>query len=90
MFRKKFLQPNRIISEEGFAISFGHLSAYYTDELGKFQFSFEDGLLIPKPCQVSGAPVSFSLSEMEEMTERVAAGIKFDDRSVQIFRKTDD
>ena len=75
MFRKKFLQPNRIISDEGFTISFGRLSVYYTDERGRFEFPYEDGILVPRPYQVSGNAISLSRSEIEKMVEGVADGI---------------
>jgi hypothetical protein len=89
VFKKKFMQLNRVISDEGFNISYGHRSVYYTDERGRFEFPFEDGLLIPKPYQISGEHIFLSLPEIEEMTERVAAGIKYDGRPFEIFRTTE-
>ena len=87
MFRKRWPWLGKLVSDEGFQISFAHKSVYYHDPRGTFEFGYEDGLLSETPYQVSGQTVSLSQPEIDQMVERVVKGIKSEDLPVQVFCK---
>lgn len=87
MFRKRWPWLGKLVSDEGFQISFAHKSVYYHDPRGTFEFGYEDGLLSETPYQVSGQTVSLSQPEIDQMVERVVMGIKSEDLPVQVFCK---
>jgi hypothetical protein len=87
MFRKRWPWLGKLVSDEGFEISFAHKSVYYHDSRGKFELGYEDGLLSATPYQVAGQAVSLSPSEIDQMVERVVMGIKSEDLPVQVYEK---
>jgi len=86
MFKRKFVGFGPLVSDEGFALTFGHRSIYHNDGRGKFELPFEDGFLFAKVYQITGEPVCLSPAEVDEVVERVASGIRFVGDAVQIFR----
>lgn len=82
MFRKRWPRLGKLISDEGFEISFGHRSVYYRDSRGEFELAYEDEFLSAAPYQVSGQPVVLSQSEIDQIVERVVQGIAWEGREV--------
>jgi len=85
MFKKRWLGLGKLVSDEGYEISYGHKSVYYRDNRGKFEFPYEDGLLVPKPFQVAEETISVDQSEIDQMVERIVNGIKADGHQVQVY-----
>ena len=87
MFKRQWIWFGRLISDEGFSLTSGHKTIYYSDDRGTFSFGFEDGFLFPTPFQTAGKPISLSHSELDEVLERVIRGIRSQGGSVQVFSK---
>ena len=87
MFKKRWPWRGKLVSEEGFQISFAHKSVYYHDTRGTFEFGYEDGLLFTTHYQVAGQAISLSQLEIDQMVERVVMGIKSENLPVQVFHK---
>jgi hypothetical protein len=85
MFKKRWPWLGRIVSEEGFEISFAHKTVYYSDGRGKFALGHEDGLLFRNPYPVSGNTIALSQTEVDQMVERVLGGIQWEGLPVQVF-----
>ncbi len=87
MFKRQWFGFGKLVSDEGCEVSYAHRSVYYSDNRGRFEFGYEDGLLFPKPFQVAGEPISLNQSEIDQMVDRVVRGIKIDGHPVQVYRK---
>jgi hypothetical protein len=88
MFRKRWPWLGKLVSDEGYEISFAHKTVYYRDSRGKFSFGYEDGLLSATPHQDAGEAISLRQHEIDQMVERVVAGIKSEGLPVvQVFHK---
>ena len=87
MFRRRWIWFGKLVSDEGFKLSYGHKSVYYEDQRGKYCFGFEDGVLFPEPYRVKGDPEILSPPEVREMVERVIRGIRSDGQEIEVFRK---
>lgn len=75
----------KLISDEGFEITFGHKSVYYRDSRGKFVFGYEDCYLFMPPRQIEGTAVSLSEADIDRMTECVMSGIRYEGLDVRVF-----
>jgi hypothetical protein len=84
MFKKRWPWRGKLVSDEGFEIFFGHKTAYYQDNRGKFSFGFEDWLLSATPHQDSGQAVALSQSEIDQIVERIVRGLTWEGLSVQV------
>jgi len=87
MLTKRWPWLGKLISDEGFEISFGHKEVYYRDNRGKFGFAYEDGLLSATPHQVAGQTLLLSESDIHEIVERVVSGIKSEGLPVQVISR---
>ena len=88
MFKRKWRWFGKLVSDEGFEISFAHNSVYYQDGRGKFEFGYEDGLLSGTPYQLAGEPALLSQADIDEIVDRVVRGIQASgDEVVQVFRR---
>jgi hypothetical protein len=85
MFKKRWLWLGKIVSDEGFEISFAHKSVYYRDSRGKFEFGYESGRLSSIPYQIEGEHVALTQAEIEQMVDRVVRGIESDGTQVDVF-----
>jgi len=86
MFKRRWIWFGKLISEEGFALSYGHRSVRYCDDRGTFEFGFEDGLLFPNPFRAPGGPQQLNQSELNEIIDRVIRGIRSEGHEVQVYR----
>jgi len=84
MFKKCWPWRGKIISDEGFEIFFGHKTAYYQDNRGRFSFGFEDGLLSATPHQDSGQATALSQAEIDQMVDRTVRGLMWEGLPVQV------
>ena len=75
-FKRRWIWFGPLISDEGFSLSFSHMTVLYTDPRGTFAFGFEDGRLSPTPFQVSGEPWRTNQEELDVMIERVLRGLR--------------
>jgi hypothetical protein len=73
MFKKRWPWLGKLVSDEGFEISFGHKTLYYQDNHGKTSY------------QVSGQAVALTQAEIDQMVERVVRGITWEQLPVQVF-----
>lgn len=89
MFRRRWKWFGKIVSDEGFRLSYGHKSVTYCDDRGCFEFGFEDGFLFPTPHQVKGGEVLLRPSDVDEIVDRVVRGIRWSGLEVQVFRKAE-
>jgi hypothetical protein len=87
MFKRRWKWFGKLVSDEGFTLAYQYKGITYTDERGTFEFSLEGGVLIPKPYQIAGVPVTLTQSETDQMVERVVRGIKSEGNVVQVFSK---
>jgi hypothetical protein len=87
MFKRQWLRFGKLVSDEGCEISYAHKSVYYRDNRDKFEFPYEDGILMPTPFQVAGEAKLLNQPEIDQMVERVVSGIKADGHPVQIYSK---
>lgn len=84
MFKRRWLWFGPLDSDEGFSLSFSHMTVLYTDPRGTFAFGFEDGLLSPTPFQVSGDPWATNKAELDAMMDRVIRGLRSQGTRVEI------
>jgi hypothetical protein len=87
MFRRRWIWFGKLISDEGFTLSYGNKSVTYADNRGSFQFGFEDGFLFPAPHQVAGEPVTLSQSDLHAILERITRAIESEGHDVQVYTK---
>ena len=87
MFKRRWPWLGKLVSDEGFEISFAHKGVYYRDSRGKFEFGYESGLLSSTPYQIEGEPVALTQPEIDQMVDRVVRGIKSDGSQVDVFPK---
>lgn len=85
MFRRRWKWFGELVSDEGFSLAYGNRTITYRDERGSFEFGLEDGFLFPRPKQTSGTRKSLSQTELDEMIERIIAGIKSEGREIQAY-----
>jgi hypothetical protein len=84
MFKRRWLWFGPLDSDEGFSLSFSHLTVLYTDPRGTFAFGLEDGLLSPTLFQVSGDPWMVNKAELDVMIERVLRGLRSQGTKVEL------
>ena len=87
MFRRQWIWFGKLISDESFALAYGHKSITYSDTRGSFEFGFEEGLLFSPPSQRTGLALALSQSGVEEMVERVIRGNLSEGHAVQLYRR---
>ena len=85
MFKRRWIWFGKLISEEGFTLSYGHKSVRYCDDRGTFEFGFEDGLLFPNPFQVPREQ-QLNQAELDGIIERVIRGIRSEGREAEVYR----
>jgi hypothetical protein len=88
MFKRRWKWFGKVVSDEGFSLSYGHKSVTYCDYRGCFEFGFEDGLLSPTPYQIEGEKISLSPSDVDEIVNRVVRGIQWSGLEVEVFRRS--
>jgi len=89
MFKRRWKWFGRLVSDEGFDLSYGHRSVTYRDKRGAFEFGFEDGFLFPPPSQVGGEPVVLTRLEIEEIVNHVLSGIRWEGNRVEVYSKAE-
>jgi hypothetical protein len=87
MFRRSWIWFGKLVSDEGFCLSYGNKTIIYEDERGKFQFGWEDGFLFPAPHQLSGDPVTLNEDKTEQIMQRIVRGIESEGHLVKIFAR---
>lgn len=85
MFRRRFIWFGRLVSDEGFTLSYGNKSITYSDQRGSFQFGLEDGLLFPTPTQTAGQPKALDAPELDSIIDRVIRGIRSEGHTVEVY-----
>jgi hypothetical protein len=85
MFRRRFKWFGKLVSDEGFTLTYQFKGAQYTDERGTFGFPLEDGILIPRPFQVIGEPIALNRAEIDQMVDCILRAIKSEGNSVQVL-----
>ena len=86
-FKRRWRWFGKLVSEDGASIWYGNRTVHYRDDRGTFSFGFEDGFLFPEPFQPKEERILLTQSEVEEMVERVVAGIRSDGHAVLIFKE---
>ena len=86
MFKRRWIWFGRLVSDEGFALSYGHNSVRYSDDRGTFEFGFEDGFLFPIPFRVPDNPERPNQAQLEKIIDRVVRGIRAEGLEVQVYR----
>jgi hypothetical protein len=87
MFKRRWIWFGKLISDEGFHLSYCHKSINYSDNRGTFQFGLEDGLLFPTPFQISGERIQLTQLEINQIIERIIRGIRSEGHDVQVDSK---
>jgi hypothetical protein len=85
MFKRRWIWFGKLVSDEGFTLSYGNRSIRYCDNRGTFEFGFEDGFLFPTPFQVTGDPVRLNKTELNEIVDRVIRGIRSEGHDVHVY-----
>jgi hypothetical protein len=86
-FKRRWIWFGPLVSDEGFSLSFSHMTVLYTDPRGTFAFGFEDGILSPTPFQVSGDPWTTNQAELDVMLDRIIRGIRSQGTRVEVEKK---
>ncbi len=80
MFKRRWLVFGRISSDEGFTISYGHKTLYYTDERGTFQIGYEDDRLFPASLCLTVPTGQVAKADRELILDRILRALEWDGR----------
>jgi len=84
MFKRRWRWFGDLVSDEGFTLKYGNRTVTYTDERGSFEFGLEDGLLFPKPRQVSGEPVLLEGPQLDTVIDRITRGVRSEGHEIDV------
>ena len=87
MFRRRWKWFGELVSDEGFALSYGNRTVTYRDERGSFEFGLEDGSLFPNPRQVAGKPVLLEQPLLDAIIDRIIRGVRSEGHEIQVHSK---
>ena len=78
MFKRRWLVFGPILSDEGFTISYGHKTVYYSDERGIFQIGYENEQLFPSSLRPTGTLKELPSADKALIIDRMLRALQWD------------